>query len=115
MLTAKLFARKKPNHRHCYAYDVEFDGELIIQNSRDPEHDLSRALLDRGLTGKATLLDGLTYKPRTAVNIENAAKWCAGSNLDRQRWKPSQGAIYSSPMAEDDLVVSTTPSALDAA
>jgi hypothetical protein len=45
VITARLFAKKKPNHRHWYAYDVEFDGELIVQNSRDPEHDLARALL----------------------------------------------------------------------
>ncbi|MGA8691214.1 MAG: hypothetical protein WB662_15230 [Methyloceanibacter sp.] len=42
-LKAKLFARKKPNDRHYYAYDVEFDGDLIVQGSRDPEHDLARS------------------------------------------------------------------------
>jgi hypothetical protein len=108
-LEAKLFARAKPNTRHWYAYDVEFNGDLIVQGSRDPEHDLARALLARGLTGKVTIFDGVTGKPRTIVNIENAAKWCVGSNLERYRWKALE-ASDSSPLAgEDDLVLPTLP------
>ena len=108
-LKAKLFARKKPNDRHDYAYDVEFDGDLIVQGSRDPDHDLARALLARGLTGKVTIFDGVTGKPRTIVNIENAAKWCVGSNLDRYLWKPRESGNSRPPAAEDDLVLPTLP------
>jgi len=108
-LKAKLFARKKPNDRHYYAYDVEFDGDLIVQGSRDPEHDLARALLARGLTGKVTMLDSITGKSRTIINIENAARWCVGSNLDMYRWKPSESGNSSPPAAEDDLVLPTLP------
>jgi len=39
-LTALLHAKQKPNDRHWYAYNVEFDGDLIVTDSRDPEHDL---------------------------------------------------------------------------
>jgi hypothetical protein len=44
-----LFAKAKPNERHWYAYDVMFGGATIVSNSRDPEHDLARALLARGI------------------------------------------------------------------
>ena len=108
-LKAKLFARKKPNDRHYYAYDVEFDGDLIVQGSRDPEHDLARVLLAQGLTGKVTMLDGITGKPRTIINIENAAKCSVGSNLDTYRWKPSESGNSSPPAAEDDIVLPTLP------
>jgi hypothetical protein len=45
MLKAYLHRKKTPNDRHWYAYDVVFDGEIIVTDSRDPEHDLARALL----------------------------------------------------------------------
>ena len=108
-LKAKLFARKKPSDRHYYAYDIEFDGDLIVQNSRDPEHDLARALLARGLTGKVIIFDSVTGKPRTIVNIEDAGKWCVGSNLDRYKWKPSKDGNSGPPAAEDDLILPTLP------
>ena len=50
-----------------------FEGETIITGSRDPEHDLARALLSRGITGRVTMHDGNTGKPRTLINIEKAA------------------------------------------
>ena len=50
------------------------DGDLVITYSPDPETDLARALLARGMTGKVTLFDGITGKPRTIINIEAAAK-----------------------------------------
>lgn len=107
-LKAKLLASKKPSDRHCYAYDIEIlDGDLIIQGSRDPEHDLARALLARGITGKVTIFDGVTGKPRTIINIENAAKWCVGSNLDRYRWTSGEKGNSSPHAAEDDLILPT--------
>ena len=36
MLKAYLHLKKKPNDRHCYAYDAVFDGEIIVTDSRDP-------------------------------------------------------------------------------
>src|SRR5262249_14296748 len=54
--------------------NVCFAGEIIVERSRDPETDLARALLERGHTGKVTLLDGETGKPRTIIDIEKAAK-----------------------------------------
>jgi len=55
-------------------WHVEFDGEIVVVGSRDPECDLARALLARGITGTVTILDGNTGKPRTFVNIEKAAR-----------------------------------------
>ena len=88
-LTADLHPKKKPNDRHWYAYDAEFDGELIVTDSRDPEHDLARALLARGYRGRVTLIDGKTGTPRTRVDIEKAAPWCV---WQQSRKVPVEGA-----------------------
>ena len=42
--------------------------------SRDPECDVARALLARGITGKLTMVDANTGKQRTIIDIERAAK-----------------------------------------
>ena len=39
MLKAYLHPKKKPNDRHWYAYDVVFDGEIIVSDSRHPVGD----------------------------------------------------------------------------
>ena len=100
--TAKLFCNPKPNDRHWYTYDVEFSGEFLVTGSRDPEHDLARSLLACGLTGTVSLLDGKTGAPRANVNIEKAATWCVGSNLDTYRFKSVQASNYSPPTGEDE-------------
>ena len=73
-------------------YSVEFDDELIIQDSRDPEHDLARALLARGITGQVTVIDAKTLMLRTIVNIEKAAKLRTvdpdRGRLHQQKWAP---------------------------
>jgi hypothetical protein len=56
-----------------YFYDVLVDGELIVEGSSDPECDLARALLARGVTGVVTVFDGVSGRSRTFVNIEKAA------------------------------------------
>ena len=99
-ITANLYAKKKPSDRNWYAYDVEFDGDLIVTDSRDAEHDLARALLARGYRGQVTLIDGKTCQPRTLVNIEKAAKWCVGSNLERYRWKGDERSDSSPQTVE---------------
>ena len=72
--TAELFTLHKPGKPYTDKYNVVFDGELIVEGSRDPESDLARALKARGITGTVTVLDGHTGKPRTVINIEKAAK-----------------------------------------
>jgi hypothetical protein len=94
----KLFAKEKPNGRHWYAYEVLLDGETIVSDSRDPEHDLARTLLARGITGVVEVVDGRTGIARSRVNVEKAAKWCVGSNLERYKCK-SPEASDSSPRA----------------
>ena len=102
MIAVELFAKAKPSDRHWYAYDVLFDGEVIVCNSRDPEHDLARALLARGFKGLVEVREGRTGKPRSLVNVEEAAKWCIGSKLERYKWKPSEIAD-SSPEARETV------------
>ena len=63
-------------------YDVVFDGETIVTGSPDPEPDLARALLARGITGTITVFEG--NKPRTIVNIEGAAKIRTSEPCDRR-------------------------------
>jgi hypothetical protein len=69
---------------------VVFGDEIIISQSRDPEHDLARALLARGISGVVEVRNGRTGRSRCRVNIETAAKIGIGSNLDRYAWKPSE-------------------------
>ena len=55
-------------------YDVTFRGETVVKGSRDPETDLARALLSRGITGMVKVMDANTTKHRCTVDIEKAAK-----------------------------------------
>ena len=66
-LTAELFTIDN-------RYNVTFQGELVVEGSRDPECDLARVLDSRGYTGKVTMLDGRSGKPRTIIIIQKAAK-----------------------------------------
>ena len=101
-----------------YVYNVIFDGELVLERRRDPDFDLARVLLARGLTGKVTLYDGNTGKPRTLMDIEKAAKVCVteesrdGLRVRKYRESPDSG----SPAGEEGLVVPTIhPDAEEAA
>jgi hypothetical protein len=60
--------------RDGYRYSVVFEGQLLVDRSRDPECDAARALLAQGITGQLTLLDGKTGQPRTIIDIEKAAR-----------------------------------------
>ena len=108
-MIAVLHPKRKPNERHWYAYDVVFDGELLVADSRDPEHDLARVLLAKGIKGEVTVHDGDTGKPRTIINIEKAALWCAGSNADRYRWKAPLAPDYRPHGGETGELVSPEP------
>jgi hypothetical protein len=93
MPAAKLYPPiHKEGVRYSGRYGVEFDGDLIVEGSRDPEHDLARALLARGLTGKVTMLDANTGMPRTIIDIEKAAKLTVEENSSYgprvRKWKP---------------------------
>ena len=86
--SVELVTKKKPSDKHWHAYDVLLGGEIIVADSRDPEHDLARALLARGIKGRIEVLDSETRKPRSTVNIEAAAKLSLSSDLHRRNWKP---------------------------
>ena len=60
--------------RDGYRYSVLFEGQLLVDRSRDPECDAARALVAKGITGKLTMLDGKTGRPRTIIDIEKAAR-----------------------------------------
>jgi len=86
MLKARL-------HHHNGRYSVLFDGKLLVEGSRDPECDAARALLAQGITGKLTLCDGKTGRPRTIIDIEKAAKlrtYDDSRGLGWEKWKPYQ-------------------------
>ena len=82
-----------------YVYSVICRGELIVERSRDPECDAARALLARGYTGKLTMLDGKTGRPRITIDIENAAQRTCTEGPHGPRFKtvPNAG---SSPEEE---------------
>jgi hypothetical protein len=71
-LTARLHA-----DRNSRMWHVEFDGEIVVVGSRDPEFDLARVLVAHGLSGSVKILDGKTGKHRSTItNIEKAAGLC---------------------------------------
>lgn len=53
---------------------VLFEGKLLVDRSRDPECDTARALRAKGITGKLTMLDGKSGRPRIIVDIEKASR-----------------------------------------
>jgi hypothetical protein len=102
-----LHPKAKPTPKHWYAYDVVFSGETIVTESRDPDHDLARALLARGIKGQVTMHHGNTGKPRTVIHIEKAAKWCADSNGKPYRWKPYERTAVRGYSPEAIMVLPT--------
>ena len=86
--------------RTGYVYSVIFDGKLIVDRSREPECDAARALLARGITGKLTMLDGKTGKPRTTIDIKKAA-WLTveetGNSPRFRKYREKGGSEASSP------------------
>ena len=114
MVTCELFPRKtdpRPGRRHVYLYDVRLDGEIIVEGSVDPAPDLARALLARGMTGKATLMHGGI--PRVVINIERLAKLrTVEPDQGRgrfQKWMPYETPRVSSSAADDGEVYPTIP------
>lgn len=93
----------KDGVRYTGLYKVEFEGDLIVQGSRNPETDLARALLARGLTGNITLIDAETGKPRSIVNIEKAAKLVAEEGPHGPHFvKLRKSRVESPPTAKED-------------
>ena len=81
-LECLLIPRKtppRPERRHVYVYDVVFEGETIVTGSPDPDSDLARVLLARGITGKVRLGGA-----RTIIDIEAAAKLRTAETSDRR-------------------------------
>lgn len=70
-----------------------FDGETIVANSKDPECEAARVLLDKGINGKITMVDATTKMPRTIIDIEGAAKLTVQENRRDGprfvRWRPN--------------------------
>jgi len=104
--------------RYTGLYSVEYDGEIVVVGSRNPECDLARVLLAKGIPGKVTMLDAITGKLRTVVDIERAARLTVEENRRFGprfvKWKPypemaHRTSAERSPTAEDDLALPTMP------
>jgi hypothetical protein len=122
-LMTMLIARLHPpiheeGVKYTGLYNVEFGGEIVVVGSRNPECDLARVLLAKDITGKVTMLDANTGKPRTVIDIERAAKLAVEENRRFGprfvKWKPypempHRTSAERSPAAEDDLVLPTMP------
>ena len=93
-LSAHLIIKRTPpktGRRHVYLYDVEFDGELLVERSSDPACDLARALKERGVTSHVKVIDERGVH-RYTVNIERAAQLTV-RETEREgprfaQWKP---------------------------
>ena len=108
MHKARLHAKWKKNG---YRYAVLFSGRLIVENSRDPEHDAARALVAMGVTGKLTLCDGKSGRPRTIIpDIEQAAGFSMSEeSRDGFRLRRYVDPDIPSPTAEASEVAITRP------
>jgi hypothetical protein len=99
-----------------YLYNVTLDGELVLERSRDPETDLARVLLGRGITGLVEVYDAKTGKVRTRVNVEKAAKLRTRDDsrqLGFERCRET--TVFASPGPEDEALVLTMPPEADEA
>ena len=88
-----------------YVYSVIYDGKLLVERSRDPECDAARALVAHGITGKLTMCDGKTGKPRTIIDIERAAKLTAeetGGAARFRKYRERGGSEGDSPESPED-------------
>jgi hypothetical protein len=86
---------KGQSRENWYLYDVIFDGEVIVSDSRDAECEAARVLLGRGITGTLHMHDAETFKPRTIINIEKAAKITVKEDRHKMcfvKWRPSPWA-----------------------
>lgn len=59
--------------RYTGRWSVSFRGELVVEDSRNPECDLAKVLLARGFAGWVAILDEKTGRPRSFVDIRKAA------------------------------------------
>ena len=98
MLTARLHPIKPKKGGEVYS--VIFRGKLLVERSKEPEFDAARALLGKGITGKLTLLDGKTGKPRIVIDIEQLAQLCVKEGP--LRFAPYESRPDRSPAAETD-------------
>ena len=82
-------------------YHVEFDGNLIVDDSRDPECDLARALLSRRITGTVEVIDAITGTHRCTITIGKAASlrtvetgtWPRFRRAETYAERPSAGEV----------------------
>jgi hypothetical protein len=85
-MTAMIIIELTPLGRGRFRGTVP-GGDVLVERSRDPEHDAARELIRRGITGKfATRWSGspwLATKPR---DIEAAAAWSIEDQ--RRHWQP---------------------------
>ena len=81
---------------------MEFEGAIVVSRSKDPEFDLARVLLARGITGSVTILDGKTRKPRILIrDIAKAAEFCTEEGPNGPRFvKRRQTRVDRSPAVE---------------
>jgi hypothetical protein len=98
---------RKEGVRYSGLYCVEFDGERIVVGSRDPECDVARTLLARGITGKFTMVDANTGRARTVIDIERAAMLTVREGP--LRFASHESRPERAPAAEDEVILVTIP------
>jgi hypothetical protein len=92
-----------------YLDSVIFDGKLLVERSRDPEHDAARALLAKGISGKLTMLDGKRGIPRTIIDIEEAAKLSVAEESRHGLRKRNVNPDSASPSLQTEVGGMTGP------
>ena len=79
--------------RHVYLYSVEYQGDLIVERSADAACDAARALKARGISGRFTMLDGVTGVTRlfrSSRNISLTGCFCLSLVAKHYRCQPQR-------------------------
>ena len=82
---------------------------MLVERSANPEGDAARALRARGITGKLTLLDGKTGRPRLMIDIEKMAGLKVEEGPHGPRFvKYRKQSVVDRPAAGEDALVGIT-------
>jgi hypothetical protein len=100
--------------RGGYIYAPRLYGEVLLTNSRDPEHAAARALVARGHAGNFWTVDEKTGRRRMLVEIGKAARLTV-TESDRRGGAPRPTAKQLARLAgyTSELVVLYTPTKFD--
>jgi hypothetical protein len=75
-----------------HRYRVTYAGDVVIESTRNPEHDACRALLAKGIDGRLEVWRVGTTFAASSIDIERGAAWTISETEERSlrlvQWEP---------------------------